>query len=188
MSAGAAVPRDQALRSAFELREMFYGLYERWEFGGSVRRGVPTVNDVEHVVVPLYGMRDRMDELVRDEGLLFDGPRPLEKSIKADGRARWGKWYRAVAYQGVCHEVWMTETDRFGATLAIRTGPSDLSVLAMTRARSLGMHHRNGVLLGRDGEPIATPEESDWFAAIGFPFVPPEERAALARDLRRSMA
>lgn len=100
-------------------------------------------------------------------------------------RIGWGQRFLA----GVWHEREDCPVDIFcvlppaqwGAIFAIRTGPAEYSKWLVTRALGLGLQCQNGRLIYQDGTPFAgseraTPEEEDFFGALGLDWVPPHER------------
>lgn len=89
-----------------------------------------------------------------------------------EGR-RWTGWERV---HKVKVELYLTDPERFGATLLIRTGSGEFSQAVVTHARRVGMRFETGELIGRDGKPVAVPEESDVFRALGLAPVDPMDR------------
>ena len=70
----------------------------------------------------------------------------------------------------------------WGALLAIRTGPAEFGRGLVTKRSQGGampdeLQQREGALWGPLGK-IETPEEEDYFAALGLSYWPPEERSA----------
>ncbi len=139
---------DVAMEEAEEFRDRFpRECYERWRVAGSVRRRMPTVKDVDHVVIPTYGEAEiagnlfgakekvnlllfHLDALVR-RGEIAMHERP-------DGSTAWGTKQRACTFRGMKHEIWSADKDNFGAQLAIRTGPGEYSHMLVMRLQQHG--------------------------------------------------
>lgn len=135
----------QAMRDAEAFRDLFVDCFERWEFGGSLRRRAHEVSDVEHIVIP------RFEELPTGDGLFAETNRTnliwhradqlvaggkLTKHIYGATGFRWGEKYRGVDFRGFAHELFTAEADNWGSVLAIRTGPGEFSkrlVIALQR-------------------------------------------------------
>lgn len=217
-------PREQALWDAQDFRAMLEPFCEVWMIAGSVRRGVAQVGDVDHVVVPkveavpvvgsggLFGGGDdvkhesllwrELDRLVdrratRDDQLLPDDEFEwgLEKTIKSDGRTRWGERYRSVQFRGHTHEVYTTTPEAMGIALLIRTGPADFSRFVVTELKKHGYRAKDGIVERRapgsgggdyagvsgppsaeQWEPVAVPTERDVFDLIGVTYREPNQR------------
>ena len=180
---------QDALRIGFEFHDMFEGTWEQWHTAGSVRRMRPEVKDIEHVVEPTWGtvlgndmfrtpktvnlLFHRLDEL------LLDGK--VEKAIYIDKNNRetfrWGEKYRGVWYGGIKHEIFTAHENTFGAILAIRTGPADLSKRLVTMIKPRGYLMKDGQVfpVGRD-KPAECKTEKRFFEMAGIKMLKPEER------------
>jgi DNA polymerase/3'-5' exonuclease PolX len=196
------LPRSEAVALAWELVSLLSPYCERIEVAGSIRRGRPTVGDIELVCLPRFGdaSRDLFQEVVEPgvnlldlecDRLFVEGT--LGKRYDKNGRPRWGSGLKWATYRDVPLDLFpvVGPTAQFGVDLLIRTGSADFAHRfvtpcerhAMTRAgRDLGQgwlppgYHVDRGALWYDGEPVATPEERQVFEAIGREFVPPEER------------
>lgn len=185
MSSGTKMPLSDAVRSAEDFARLILPACERYMVAGSVRRQKPEVGDIEHVAISKVGefvpdgamfqttgylLLHRLDEL-RAAGT-------IEAQVKIDGRTRWGDRYRACVYQGRVHEVFLATDDNWGAILAIRTGPAELSQDAVTRIKMRGrLRQQDGYLVYQNGGeryPCAT--EEAFFGAAGMECVPPQDR------------
>jgi DNA polymerase/3'-5' exonuclease PolX len=61
--------------------------------------------------------------------------------------------------------------------LAIRTGPSELGHLAVTRLTARGYRHVDGrILRGQNGPAVPVPDEETFFGLAGLEYFPPEQR------------
>lgn len=151
MSTGTKRKLAAAAIDADAFSDLFAGCFDRWEFAGSVRRRVPEVSDVEHVVIPafatkpadaLFGEPVRVNRfLERADELVASGE--LTKHLYANG-FRWGEKYRGFDYRGHTHEVFCATPDNFGPTLAIRTGPADFSKRLVTGLLRNGLRNKDG--------------------------------------------
>jgi DNA polymerase/3'-5' exonuclease PolX len=132
-------PLAHALADAEAFRDLFpAACYERWEFGGSIRRRKPEVSDVEHIVIPrltLVGTGGLFDEKkianllwARSDDLLAAGC--ITKHIYVSDRGsspRWGQRQRGCDFRGMNHEIFSADLDNWGSILACRTGPWERS-------------------------------------------------------------
>lgn len=164
----------QAVADAHAFRDLFEG-FEHWVVAGSVRREVPTVGDVEHVVVG-WKVREQLDTMV-DGGLFAHPNREITKAVYPDGRHRWGDRYRGVMFRGFRHEVFFADPDNFGAILAIRTGPADYSRWLVTRLRERGTPMEDGFVTDRNGEILPCASEESFFLRCGERWESPKRRA-----------
>jgi len=164
---------------------------DRVEIAGSIRRGPALVGDIEIVCQP---------RMVPDPGALIGGELVsaldgrVAQIVNRGGAVSFDEQHKANGprykrLQIVDQKAGIVKVDLFavlppaswGAILTIRTGPADFSRGLVTR-RSYGgampddMELRDGVLVGPGG-PIDTPDEVDFFTALGLPYCPPEERS-----------
>ena len=150
----------QAADDAGALRKLFAGTYAEWHVAGSVRRRVPHVGDVEHVVVPRVAMvpaagdlfgREVAENLVllRSDELVAAGA--ADRHVYPDGRTRWGNRYRGLSFRGFAHELFIADADRsnLGPTLAIRTGPAEFSRMLVTQLQWRGHVNMGGYVLDK---------------------------------------
>jgi DNA polymerase/3'-5' exonuclease PolX len=172
---------------------------ERIEIAGSIRRQAALVGDLEIVCIPrlipdprtllggeLVSALDRhVDRLVRNEH--GNGPRAVAfNTIKPAN----GSKYKRLIRRGATGPIEKMKLDLFavlppgswGSLFAIRTGPWDFSRMLVTKRSQGGalpdnLQQRTGALWGPSGK-IDTPEETDFFAALGVPYWPPEDRTA----------
>jgi len=159
---------------------------------GSVRRGKATVGDIEiallpHTLTNILGerMSDRLllagavEATVRARRLLWD------TRVKANGDRR----KRLVEpSSGVVVELYIADSrDNYGNTVAIRTGDAEFSHVLVTRREWGGLMPDNlrqldGYLWRDDPDDdngilrVPCPDEAAFFAALGLPVVPLNER------------
>jgi len=109
--------------------------------------------------------------------------------------------------EGLCVDLFITTPRAWGCIYAIRTGPHDFSKMLVTRAQRMGWFVEGGLLhqhlrtyktnpkTGED-EPqpcpsgdacplvANTPEEIDFFAKLGLPFIEPDRRVITPSPLK----
>lgn len=191
---------------AFEAVELLSPACERILIVGSLRRGIQYVHDFELLMVPKFETRsvpdlfstatesvNLLDELtlqLRAEGVLQDRP-------DKNGRPAWGSKFKRAMFQGFPLDLFIClPPAQFGALAVIRTGPEGFSRQLVTpKGRKFqdytgrwrtgqmpaGLREVEGALWRLDGqgkpvEMIPTPEETDYFNALGLDFVKPEDR------------
>jgi DNA polymerase/3'-5' exonuclease PolX len=187
------VPLAVAVAISEEARALLFPVCERLEVAGSIRRRRPDVGDVELVAVPktapvrvdLFGTvvaeRDLLHE--RCERLLEAGT--LAHRLGGDGRRAFGRKYKRLLFRGETGTMPLdlfavTGSAQWGAIYAIRTGPGFFAKRLVTSRlhgglMPSGMLEREGALW-EGGRLLATPEEEDFFAALGLAWIPPEQR------------
>lgn len=162
----------------------------RIAIGGSIRRGVREVSDVEIVCEPAG---DLLEVLLADWLRI----KRIEKRLKSDGSLlAWGERYKAFVLDGVPVDVFMVLGDRqWGPTYLIRTGPGEANDSLVTQHKRKNSMGRWGVLpegmvfregaIWQGGRKLDTPEEADCFQAVGLPYVPPHWRSYQAYQALR---
>lgn len=165
---------------------------KRIEIAGSLRRRAAQVSDIEIVCEPrtasetdLFGavvaerccLADEIAEACRPGGWLRWRAETHPSPPKDWGEAR-RFWALVVLPQGVpCDLFAVRPPAQWGAIFAIRTGPHTFSQRLVTDCRSRGLRCVDGHLERiATGTPVATPEERDFLAACGSPWVEPENR------------
>lgn len=172
----------------------------RLEIAGSIRRRQPVVKDIEIVAlgtrgsVPiagnLLGERQEIDCLERfldkvDAGRHHAIVRPKKHAGRT---APWGPRMKKLWVTHGCAtyavDLFQPTRETWGPVLAIRTGPSDFSRLLVTKRTEGGAmptdmrQHEGRLEQYRDSrwQPLDTPDEAAWFAALGVPLWEPPER------------
>lgn len=164
--------------------------------GGSLRRRLAMIGDIEVVAVPEIATRsegllgdvtttvDLLD--VRMRGLLEEGK--VEKRLDRNGSPRWGPTLKYLTYQGARVDLFSPCAERLGWILLLRTGPAAFSRQLVVPRSGRTKDGRPGLLppliMPRDGwltwrvsgERIATPDEESVFNVFGLPWIPPWER------------
>lgn len=190
------VPLGDALTVARAVRERLHPWCVRIDIAGSIRRRRPEVGDIELVALPRYE-----DESVAATGM-FDGPTTRRVNLLAvavDELVRQGDLAdhpedhkRGERYAKLVHPPTGMQIDLFmpgspgsyGLIYLIRTGPAAYSQELVTRMKAgRPAHHVAGGELhvgthcwGPPCEVVPTPNEQDVYAALGIPFVAPEDR------------
>lgn len=191
MSAGAPRRWAEAAPIAGELVELLADACERIEIAGSIRRRRGEVHDIEIVAIPrieldlgssLWGDIVRVDQLgPRIAALIDEGLLALREVtiVRRDGRTeqqrRDGVAYKALSFRGMPVDLFLTDRERWGATLALRTGPGDWNVKLVTACQRY-FRRVDACRVLHLGEVIPTPEEADFFRALGQPWVEPADR------------
>lgn len=191
MSAGAAIPYIDALAAAAALRMLLSDACDRIEIAGSLRRKKPEVHDLELVAIPkiedevgadLWGQTVRVNRLATlISDLVASGniaPRPVaihRKDGSIETGRRMGSAYMALVYQGLPVDLFITDAERWGCIFALRTGPGDWNTRLVTDCKRYFRSVADGRVLHL-GRPVPTPEESDFFAALGVTWLDPWER------------
>jgi DNA polymerase/3'-5' exonuclease PolX len=198
------VPLGQARPIAEELVAVMAPFCERVAIAGSIRREKADIGDIEIVAVPVIRYRhadlfgdvlteiDTLHEEVavwRENGFVWD-------RLDKNGRSAFGAKFKRLVYRCALGEMpldlFSTTRDQFGAIFAIRTGCAQFSKRLVTSVLEggcmpIGMKQRDGSLWD-GGREIPTPEEDDFFRALGRETLPPAARTehAVPRRLMRS--
>jgi DNA polymerase/3'-5' exonuclease PolX len=187
------MPLAAAREVAGELRDLLAPACRRIEIAGSIRRERPMVSDIELVAIPrfeeadggdLWGTRTDVDALDRRLGELRDDGVLAYRAVevhRADGRVehqtRIGRSYQALVYREMPVDLFIVHPPaEWGVIFAIRTGPGDWNQRIVTDCQRYLRRVENGQVW-RSGQRIPCPEEADFFAAVGQPWVEPRERS-----------
>jgi DNA polymerase (family 10) len=198
------VPLAQAEAVAEAALALLAPACERVEVAGSIRRRKADVGDVELVAVPklepvtdlfgaVTGQRDLLHE--RCAALLAEGV--FAHRLGVDGKRSFGPKSKRLRFthDGAPFPLDLfvvTPPAQWGAVFTIRTGPGDFSKRLVTSRLQYpgyglmpaGMREHEGSLWD-GGRPVPTPEEGDFFAALGLAWLPPELRTDDAVLVRR---
>lgn len=170
--------RKQALEIASNLLEQFEPFCQRVAIAGSIRRGKPEVKDIEIVAMPhLTEVRDMFNNSTGHISMLDDFNFSSIGNVLKNGP----RFKQIELPEGITLDLFIVMPPaEWGSIFAIRTGPDDFNVWLMTPRRKGGA--MPGFLKQRDGvlwhgkEVISTPEEDDYFNALGLPYIEPSER------------
>lgn len=172
---------------------------DRIEIAGSIRRRKPEVGDIELVAIPtrstdlLGGQADSLLDGIIDRLCL------KRHLIKVKGGDRYKQFHvpdtdftRSGVGSYLCKlDLFICDPETWGVIFAIRTGSADFSRQLVTQQSKGGlcpddMYIRDGRLWkrmantgpepGDEDCPLATPEETDVFAAMGLKWVQPCDR------------
>ena len=170
MSKGTRYPIEEARDRATGVRIVALRHAVRAEIAGSIRRSRPDVGDIDLVVeLPEMNLWAHA-QLVGD--LCALGYEPIK-----DGE-------RIASFThptGPGLDVYFAAAETWGVTLLVRTGSAAHNIKLVEAGKQLLPARRLTVsrgVLDTAGNVVASRTEKDIFAAIGVPFVRPEEREA----------
>lgn len=192
MSAGQPIRWADAMDVAAELVGLLADGCERTSIAGSLRRRKGEVHDIEIVAIPrveerpgedLWGeavvrrdlLATRLADLI-DLGVL--APRAVEihrRDGSTETGQRMGDAYKALVYRGMPVDLFITDAERWGCIYALRTGPGDWNTALVTRCKEHWRRVEGGRVLYHN-RVVPTPEEADFFRALGVPWVEPQDR------------
>lgn len=181
---------------------------ERLAIAGSIRRRVAEVKDVELLAIPARRQQQPglfedlpvtvkappVDELDEALGEML-GDLVVRKRPDRRGRTFWGPSDKRILWRyGVGHADWIpvdlfgASFETWGAKLALRTGPWELSKRLVTPRAQGGLmpddlQFTKGGLYRFDTQTnarfrtfVPTPDEATLFRELGLPYVAPERR------------
>jgi DNA polymerase/3'-5' exonuclease PolX len=210
VSQGTARARTEALPIAERLVARLRSACERVEIAGSLRREKPMVSDIEIVAVPRWD--DRPDDDI------WQTPRPvdlLEAAIddlltvgaiearlvenhRADGtidrQTKLGPAFKALVCEGMPVDLFIVRPPAtWGCIFGLRTGPGDWNTRLVTDCQTIGRRVDGGQVLAWHSATgswrvVPTPEERDFFAALGQAWVEPIDRAVERIRIDRTTA
>jgi DNA polymerase (family 10) len=162
------IPLDTAKEYAAKVVNELYTACQRIEIAGSIRRNRATVGDIEIVCIPI----DRFFQ----SGSLEERIAALSwKPIKNGS-----KYKQLDIGLDVPLDLFITTPECWGVIYTLRTGSAEFSHwLVKPRRYGGGCPAYIKVKDGRvwqDGKTAKTPEEADFFKAMGLAWVPPEKR------------
>lgn len=179
-------PLAEMRASAELLVSLWRASCQRIEIAGSIRRGKPDVGEIEIVAI-----QRRYELTARLDAWLAAGTCEVRVN-KRGNRLAWGDKYRALTWQGIPVDLFLTTPDQWGLILLIRTGPGSVE-LGFERWPGGANQYlvtqcdRGGALpddlrvadgrLWRGDRVIPTPEENDFFQVVGLPYVEPDKRS-----------
>ena len=165
-----------AMRSAEWVISQLEGGCERIEIAGSLRRQNAEVGDIELVAVPKQVPVVDMFGLEAGQESLLDGYISSQfKVIKGD------KKYKKIDLGGIHIDVYIQpDPATWGVNMVIRTGCDEFSTWCVTSRRNggalPGYMKVHAARLWSGGMLVETPEEEDFFRAIGLRWIPPQGR------------
>ena len=185
MSLGLSMPLVEADVLVERLTEDLTPLVERLQVVGSVRRRKPHVSDIELLVEPRMVVADLFGGLAPDLGGLKGELERIGRIVK--GGDRYVQVAGIYGHASAKLDVFMVSPPAsWGALLAIRTGPVDLSKHLVTAMRRFGYRQTEGHAISIDtGEDVPTETEEEFFELAGVPCVAPVERDGLVPAVYR---
>lgn len=206
MSAGQPIAWGEAHRRAQAVAGALETACERIEIAGSLRRRKLEVRDIELVAVAR--LEDRPDGLFGSETIdLLEarvaellGSGFLDVRLVANHRAggsidyqtKLGPAFKALVFDGIPVDLFIVRPPAtWGCIFALRTGPGDWNTRLVTECKAIGRRVAGGqVERWHHGawEVVPTPEERDFFAAVGQPWVEPPDRAIGRVVIQRTIA
>lgn len=171
------MPYEVALKMAEEVKERLAGGCRRIEIAGSLRRKKTEIGDIELVAIPLLKpVHDMFGELAGTYSELDQVVYANYPVIKGGPKYKQLDLGRGIA----CDLFIQPDPETWGTNFMIRTGCAEFSQWMVTE------RHKGGALPGYltvadarlwcGGELVPTPEEEDFFHAIGLRWILPEER------------
>jgi DNA polymerase (family X) len=156
---------DIPLADGEKIAKEFIGLtkdfYERIEIGGSIRRKVPIVHDIDLCAIAKKPVSEYTD---------------LVKKIGGN-MARFGGEYATIDFHGVQINVLFTTEESWGAGIMWSTGPKGHTIGMNIKADKLGLKfNRTGIYRRSDGSLVPTPTEEDIARLLHWEYKPPEKR------------
>jgi DNA polymerase/3'-5' exonuclease PolX len=193
VSGGVRIELWQAEAMARDVVELLTPACERIAVAGSIRRRKAEVGDIEVVVTPkmvdepegLWGEPVQVDLLsvrlaeLRAKGELVPRVVTVHRQDGSEEESqRVGERYQALEYVGFPVDLFIVRPPAdWGVLFTIRTGPADWSERLVTDCQRRFLRVSGGQLT-HFGKPVPCPEEQDFLAAIGQPWVEPPERSA----------
>lgn len=165
---------------------------ERIEVAGSIRRGLPTVGDIEIVLLPrMYPPEDRDlfgnpvgEPSDRIDTSISEANR-IESCSSGTGRGAWlerlnkGKRYIKLRdrYLDLQIDLFVVRPPaEWGPIFAIRTGSALFSQRLVTGLHRKGLRCRGGRVVDKRGRAISSPTEEMFFKLCGVEWTKPSER------------
>lgn len=208
MSQGQPRPYGEASRAASALVGALEAGCERIEIAGSLRRRKPEVRDIE--VVAIARLEDRPGEdlwatktthdVLEERIAEFLASGFLEvrqvENHRIDGRVelqtKLGPAFKALVFRGIPVDLFIVRRPAtWGCIFALRTGPGDWNTRLVMDCKAIGRRVEGGQVTRWDGTrwvAVPTPEEADFFAALGQPWVSPADRRVDRIRIDRAIA
>ena len=128
---------------ADQLVGMLRPFCERIEIAGSIRRGKPSVKDIEIVAIPqtetvvtdLFGTVTEARDLLHGYVAELRTAGVLSDRLDKNGRPAFGGKYKRLVYRGIGLDLFSVTPATWGVQLAIRTGSAEFSHRFMTPRR-----------------------------------------------------
>lgn len=165
--------------AASQISSFIHDDCKRIQIAGSIRRGKPTIGDIEIVCIPKHGVDlfgDPTDEMLLKATL---EARPELTFMKGQDRQRVYLFTMPDGRQ-VQLDLFITTPEKWGMILVERTGSADFSRRLVTQKMMggkmpNGMYTREG-RLWRNDKVLDTSTEEKVFEELGLDWVAPENR------------
>ena len=170
MSKGKRIERHKAIAIAAELRERLTNANTSIIVGGSIRRGKPTVGDIDLVAV--CNNQKATDTLNDTLGELFGYCKKKPQRAK-----RFGSW------QDIGINVFDCNPQEVGAALLFCTGSGTFNIKMRSIAKRRGLLLNRYGLFNRDDvreNVCPATDEQSIFSALRIPFFQPVQRTECA--------
>lgn len=152
------------------------------EVAGSVRRQKKMIGDIEIVCIP-KPITDIFGDVVVGSNNLDPHLAYLQLAARIVKGDKWGPKYKKFhlpAMPELSIDLFIPTPEEWGYTYTIRTGCAEFSHKLVTPRQQGGFlpgHLRvGGCRLWDGGKALETPEEGEFFAALGIAYIPPELR------------
>jgi DNA polymerase/3'-5' exonuclease PolX len=161
------IPLSEAEKTAKQFIDLTKDFYARVEIGGSIRRRVPIVHDIDLCAIA-KGPVSKYDEAVQ----------------KAGGKiTRFGGEYATIDFHGIQINVLFTTPKAWGAGLMWSTGPKGHTIGMNIKADKMGLKfNRTGIYRRSDNTLVPTPSEEDIAKLLHWDYKPPERRGLGEKD------
>ena len=180
MSTGTSLPWGEAYGLAEQAAKLLLPHVVRLKAVGNLRRRRPYVGDLEFLAESRMEPSDLFGSLAPDVAPIRKVFEELGTWVK--GGERMMQITNFYGLPGLKLEVYLCwKPASWGALLGIRTGPWELGRHVMTAIKGRGYGHAAGHAFSLDTrEPVATPDEAEWFGLAGLPLIAPNLRDEFA--------
>ena len=167
------MPHGKALEIAQRYQAIFAPHCDRCVIAGSIRRGLPTVGDIEIVAQPkLRYTTDLFGERVMTGNDL----EPVITQLPAVQFIKDGERYKQILLpEGITLDLFLViPPAQWGVRLVLSTGPAEFNKWIVTHRSKKGALPDNCTMqssaIWRNGEIIPMPEEADFLEFLGLPY------------------
>lgn len=188
-----SVPLERARQYADQVVGLIGSACERFTTVGALRRMQPTISEIGFLAIPLLvDTRDLFGEVRETRDMLDEAVARLLKSerLEPDGETPGAtRRFRFRTARGAMMPLSITWTkpNRWGADLALLTGPESLSLAMQARVGTVTHRGRAGLLpreyryyeglkTWEGGQEVVTEQEEDFLRLIYGEEIPPPER------------